>query len=527
MSNISLSRPHWLLQLLQGPAALATDVECIETHISWVLLAGEHAFKFKKPLKLDFLDFSTLEQRRLTCLEELRINRRTAPQLYQTVVAVVGPAEAPRLVALADVSAPELAQVIDYGVQMQRFGSGQLLAQQLAAGTLDSAHLTTLAARVAQLHAAADVAPSHTDWGSAVLVQIQAQMNLETLAALPLQSTERRTLEALSHWTQQEGDRLDSLITQRKITHHVRECHGDLHLGNLVLLADGPQLFDAIEFSDSLRWIDVIADVAFLCMDLQAQGRPDLAWHFLNNWLEHSGDYEGLALLPWYLVYRALVRAMVAGLRWQQAPDDTAREASLQELRRYLTLAEQLSRPRPRWLWLAHGVSGSGKSRHSAQLMAQRSMVRLRADVERKRLFGLAATEISAKALPDVPGGIYTTEATQRTYDRLATQAAQVLEAGFAVLVDATFLTRPQRAKFVALAAQQQVPCQILAFDAPVEVLRERVLRRAQKENQVSEATLEVLEAQLAHREPLDAAEQALAVPINTTQPIDWPTLLP
>ncbi|MBY0454082.1 MAG: AAA family ATPase [Burkholderiaceae bacterium] len=524
MPDASQSRPLWLEQFLQGPAALAADVQCIETHISWVLLAGEHAFKFKKPLKLDFLDFSTLEQRRLTCLEELRINRRTAAQLYQTVVAVVGPAQAPRLVALADVSAQELAQVIDYGVQMQRFGPGQLLAQQLAAGSLDSTHMATLAARVAQLHAQAAPAPANTDWGSPALVQIQAQMNLETLALLPLQEAEQRALHALSDWTEQEGQRLMALMAQRKASGHVRECHGDLHLGNLVLLADGPQLFDAIEFSESLRWIDTMADVAFLCMDLQAQERPDLAWHFLNGWLEHSGDYEGLELLPWYLVYRALVRAMVAGLRWQQAPDGaTAGNAALQELRRYLALAEQLSQPRPRQLWLAHGVSGSGKSRHSAQLVAQHAMVRLRADVERKRLFGLAATDTSTGV---VPGGIYTTEATQRTYERLATLAAQVLSAGFGVLVDATFLAHSQRAAFIALAAQRQVPCRILAFDAPVEVLRERVLRRAEKENQVSEATLEVLEAQLAHREPLDAAEQALAVQINTDQPLDWQALL-
>ena len=313
-------------------------------------------------------------------------------------------------------------------------------------------------------------------------------------------------------------------MAQRQACGCVRECHGDLHLNNLVLLDGQPQLFDAIEFSEALRWIDTVADIAFLAMDLQAQGRPDLAWHFLNGWLEQSGDVAGLALLPWYVVYRALVRAMVAGLRLAQASDEATRADSLAELQRYLALAQQLRQPRARWLWLAHGVSGSGKSRHSARLAAERGVVRLRADVERKRLFGLAPAAASAGV---VPGGIYTPDATQRTYDHLAALAAQVLDAGFPVLVDATFLARAHRAQFVALAAQQQVPCRILSFDAPVAVLRERVERRLRKGGNASEATLAVLEAQLQRREPLDAAEQALALTVDTSQAVDWAALLP
>lgn len=534
MSDEPFSRPPWLAPLLQGPSALAPDVTCLETHISWVLLAGSRAYKFKKPLSLGFLDFSTLAQRKAACVEELRINRRTAPELYQAVVALLGPADAPRLVSLANVQAGDA--VLDYGVQMQRFGDGQLLAQQLAAGTLQAHHLGTLAERVAQLHASAALAPTDSAWGSAALVRQQAQDNVTALAALPLPDADRRTLQALADWTQREGERLHPLMDARKAAGQVRECHGDLHLGNLVLLADGPQLFDAIEFSEALRFIDPVADVAFLCMDLQAQGRPDLGWHFLNGWLEYSGDYAGLALWSWYLVYRALVRAMVAGLRWAQAHPQGKLEptegdkgegaASLRELQRYLALAEQLRQPRARWLWLAQGVSGAGKSSLSAPLVAARAVVRLRADVERKRLFGLAPQEASASA-PVLAGGIYSLDASARTYARLLALARQVLEAGLPVLVDATFLARAQRAPFLALAQALQLPCRILAFDAPVPVLQERVLRRLQRGGDASEATLEVLQAQLARREPLGAEEQALAVPVNSTQPVDWSVLLP
>ena len=530
MTNTSESangRPLWLQSLLHGPAALAADARCVETHISWVVLAGERAYKFKKPLSLGFLDFGTLAQRREACEQELRINRRTAPQLYEVVVALMGPEHAPRMVALADVQPHDV--VLEYGVQMQRFADGQLLAEQLAAGALAPSHLSTLAERVAHLHASAAQPAPGTDWGSAALVRQQAQANLDALSALPLPEAERRTLQALHDWTQREGERLQPLLTARQAAGQVRECHGDLHLGNLVQLSDGPQLFDAIEFSEALRFIDPIADVAFLCMDLQARGRPDLGWHFLNGWLEHSGDYAGLALLQWYLVYRALVRAMVAGLRWgqsgQSGQDASAEaEAAWQEVQRYLTLADLLRQPRPRGLWLAQGVSGSGKTYATTPLVAARAMVRLRADVERKRLFGLAPTANSAAQLSE---SIYTPEATERTYAQLLALARTVLQAGYAVLVDATFLLQSQRAPFRALAANLQLPLVILAFDAPLAVLQQRVQQRLAQGGDASEATLEVLAAQLARREPLDAQELALAVRIDTTAPIDWAASAP
>ena len=352
----------------------------------------------------------------------------------------------------------------------------------------------------------------------------QAHANFESLASVPLPDTDRAHLADLRYWTQHEGQRLAPLMAQRQGSGFVRECHGDLHLGNLVLISGQPQLFDAIEFSQALRWIDTVADTAFLFMDLHAQGRPDLAWQFLNGWLEHTGDYAALALLPWYAVYRALVRAMVAGLRLAQAGGEATRTDSLKQVQRYLALAQQLHQPRARWLLLAHGVSGSGKSYHSARLAAERGVVRLRADVERKRLFGLAPTAASAGV---VPGGIYTPDVTQCTYDHLSVLAAQVLSAGYPVLVDATFLSRVYRAQFVALAVQQHVPCRILSFDAPLDVLRERVECRLRKGGNASEATLVVLEEQLKCREPLDAAEQELAIRVDTSHPVDWVALLP
>ena len=223
MPDTASNPPAWLAALLHGPAALDAAAQCIETHISWVVLAAGRAYKFKKPLNLGFLDFSTLAQRRAACLEELRINRRTAPGMYEAVVAVLGPAQAPRLVPLAQLEqSPQGAEVLDYGVQMQRFADDQLLARQLAAGTLTSAHLDALAQQVAQFHTAAAVAPAGSAWGSAALVRQQAQANFDTLATVPLPEADRATLADLQRWTQQEGQRLAPLMAQRQASGCVR-----------------------------------------------------------------------------------------------------------------------------------------------------------------------------------------------------------------------------------------------------------------------------------------------------------------
>ena len=333
-------------------------VEWIETHISWLLLAGDYAYKFKKPLKLDFLDFSTLALRRAACEEELRINDRTAPDLYLGVVALVGsPAADMRLLPLDE--APSNAEP---AVRMRRFDQAALLSQALERQALTPAHIDALARHVAHFHGDAAVALSSQGWGTAQAVRAPVQ---DCLAALQRIAADAPDLAPLlgpvAKWCEQQGAALAPVFAQRLDAGRVRECHGDLHLANLVLIDGAPQLFDAIEFNPALRWIDCMADIAFLAMDLEARGCADLAWRFLNAWLECTGDYAGLPVLDYYRVYRALVRARVAGLRLAQTTGD-ARAGCLQEQRRYLELALRFTRPRPVVLWLAHGFSGSGKS---------------------------------------------------------------------------------------------------------------------------------------------------------------------
>jgi uncharacterized protein len=296
----------------------------------------------------------------------------------------------------------------------------------------------------------------------------------------------------------------------------VRECHGDLHLGNMILQDDTVVIFDCIEFNDTFRWIDVASDVAFCTMDLEDRGRRDLAHRFLNAYLEATGDYGLLVPLPFYLTYRALVRAKVAGIRLGQRDISTEEAAPVrQEFESYLDLAQRYTRPaRPR-LWITHGLSGSGKTYYTQRLLEATGAIRLRSDVERKRLFGLAPLEHSTGRRLD----LYAADVTQRTYAQLAQQATRVIQAGFAAIVDATFLQWAQRDGFRRLAEQLGVPLTILDFQAREATLRQRVARRSARADDASEADLAVLSSQLAAQEPLTAAEQAYTLSIDTDAP--------
>ena len=494
-------------------------VECIETHISWVLLAGDFAYKFKKPLRLDVLDFSTVTLRRTACEEELRINRRTAPALYLELVALAPDGLGGlRMQAIAD--APADAEP---AVRMRRFGQDALLIHVLEREELLPEHMDSLARHVGRFHADASVASPEQGFGTPQAVRSAVDTCIASLRPLlhaepPLAAL----LESVAAWCTREGEMLAPVFQRRLEQGRVRECHGDLHLANIALIDDHPQLFDAIEFNPVLRWIDCVADIAFVMMDLEAHGRADLGWRFANLWLEHSGDYAGLSVLRYYLIYRAAVRAWVAGTRMAQTHGDCD---PARDVRSYLELAARLGSAGAQTptLWLAHGFSGAGKSTHALALACARGMVRVRADVERKRLFGLSPEAGSS----GVPGGIYTAEATQRTYDRLIQVAGSSLQAGFSTVVDATFLDPVARSRFIALAHERAVSVRILSFEAPLGVLRERVALRAATGGDASEAGLAVLESQWATAQPLKPEEEEITLHVDTTKPVDWDVVLP
>ena len=485
-----------LIQALLAPPRYAhpvSGVELVQTHISWVLLAGDFAYKIKKPLRLPFLDFSTLARRKAACLDELRLNRRFAPDLYLDLVAISGTPQAPRLQGTG--------KPIEYAVRMRRFDEAGRLDRVCARGELRAEQLSDLADTLAAFHASAAVAAPTSRFGAADAILAAALENFDELQPGASQTGSAQRLAALRAWTEAQHRQLAPLMDARKQAGRVRECHGDLHLGNLVLIDGRVRLFDCIEFNQDLRWIDVVSDIAFTYVDLLAHQRSGLANWFVNEVFSRSGDYEAAALLRYYAVYRALVRAKVAQIRVRQGSGDAS------ETLAYLRLAERLAAPPKPRLVITHGLSGCGKTVASGQQLQderQAGTLRLRSDVERKRLFGLAGSAASGSPLG---GGIYGAEAQQRTYARLHDLAALLLRAGWSVIVDATFLKRADRAAFRALAQDLGVSFSILAPQATAPQLRERIAARQALGRDASEATLAVLERQLQTLEPLGAHE--------------------
>ena len=482
------------------------QVTHLETHISHVFLVGEHAYKIKKPLALGFLDFSTLDKRRYYCEEELRINRRLAPELYLAVVPIGGSEDAPRVEGAGP--------AIEYAVKMRRFSQDGLLQRVLERGKLTPARIDEIARQVAGFHGVAARADAGGRFGSAASVGGPALQNFDQLAPLLGTEADRGTLEVLRRWTLRQNHLLAARFDERQRAGFVRECHGDLHLGNMVLIDGAVRIFDAIEFNPQLRWIDVINEVAFLAMDLAAKSRDGLARRFVNGYLEHTGDYDGVRVLRYYLLYRAIVRAKVAAIRAAQ-PDTAAQErrALEEKCRRHLALAMRFAQDEQTALIIHHGLSGSGKTTCSQIILETIGAIRIRSDLERKRMHGL---EAAARTGAPVGGGIYAAQDTADTYDRLARAAEAALAGGFPVLVDATFLKRAQRDAFRRLAARLDVPFRIAHFDAPPEVLRQRVAAREREAADPSEASLAVLDYQMRTAEPLTLEDEASSLSFDT-----------
>jgi predicted kinase len=368
-------------------------------------------------------------------------------------------------------------------------------------------HLSDLAQGLVAFHEAAAVAPLESRFGTPDVVLAPMIENLNISSDLLPGADCQGRLDALREWTQAQCERLTPLLQNRKTSGHVRECHGDLHLGNLVLIQDRVRMFDCIEFNPDYRWIDVASDIAFTHMDLVQHHQPGLANWFVNQALSASGDYEAALLLRFYGVYRALVRCKVAAIRAGQGAEANDEAAS------YIALAERLAVPKAPRLVITHGLAGCGKTTASNQLLLEDSdanTLRLRSDVERKRLYGLSALQRSASPLD---GGIYVADAHERTYGRLHDLAQMLLLAGWSVVVDAAFLRRAERARFAALAQRCGATFALCAPQVTLEQLRERVTARQVAGRDASEATLAVLEKQLDWIEPLDAQENLLRLP--------------
>lgn len=450
------------------------NIRLIETHISSVFLTGKYAYKVKKAVNFGFVDFSDLSRRRFYCEEELRLNRRLAPDLYRQLIPIY------QHQGHYTLQANEATAPVEYAVKMRQFDPQNQLDCLLARQQLSMDHMQALAEQIADFHQIAAIADETLPWGEQTDVTQPCFANFPIIEeALQDDNDAMSRLMELSTWTSQQQAQLTETFKHRKQQQKIRECHGDMHLGNIAMVDGKITLFDCIEFNETFRWVDVISDLAFLLMDLQYNGRADFAHRLLNAYLSLTGDYQGLSVLRFYWVYRALVRAKIASLQHNTAT-----------CLAYVQLASRYTQAATPVLAITHGLSGSGKSWGSRQICDEKGWIHLRSDVERKRLAGVSLTDRQAESLLYQPG------MSQKTYDQLYQSATTAIQAGYSVIVDATFLKQADRQRFHRLAQQLGCPFQILHFTASLERLEQNIRQRQQRNDDPSDATVEVMHQQ-------------------------------
>ena len=498
---MGVSLPDVIQQMLQPefyPHPVTEPVQLIQTHISFVLLTGDYAYKIKKPVNFGFLDYSTLEKRQHFCTQELLMNRRTAPEIYLEVVPIIQKGD--RFQLSSNSNSLTSAEIpVEYALKMREFPQESLFLSLLENGQLTEQLIEDLGRKVAQFHTTAVSNNYIRKFGEVSQIRTAIENNYlisEKYIGGPQTETQyRETKNYTSLFFEENKQLFDSRIARHKI----RECHGDLHLRNIALWQDKILFFDCIEFNEPFRFVDVMYDVAFTVMDLDSRGRRDLSNAFVNTYIEQTGDWEGLQLLPLYLSRQAYVRAKVTSLMLDDAtvsPDEKA--AISQTAADYYKLAWEYTKPRQGKLILMSGLSGSGKSTLARYLARRTGAIHIRSDAVRKHLGGIP---LNSRGDSD----LYSDEMTAKTYSRLLELGIMLAQGGQDVILDAKFDRQHFRTTAINTAQSRNLPLQIVYCTAPIEVLRARLqLRRGD----IADATAELLSAQQAAFEPFTESEQ-------------------
>lgn len=482
-------------------------VELIETHISWVLLAGDFAYKVKRPVCFSFVDLRSAARRKYLCEEEVRLNSRFAPELYLQTCAIT--------LECGEARMEGPGNAIEHAVKMRRFARGETLDCLLERHAIQPEGLDAFGRALALMHAGlptdARLIGHSATRGDIILSNLR-----ECVSAAEIFG-DSALVEGLTEPIKARLRAAESWIAARLRGGKVRECHGDLHSENVIRWADRLVAFDCLEFDSALRHIDVADEIAFLLSDLEARGYPEYAQAFLGGYLSQSGDYEACRHLPIYKVHRALVRAKVIALRAAQAPaaPESVRAALRQRYQARIDCARECLSHHSPVLVLMSGLSGSGKTWLARQLAPPLGAVHLRSDVERKRLADLPELASSGSSLGH---GIYSDDSGERVYKALASAAGSALQGGYPTIVDATFGKREHRRDFQTLASKQGVPICIVRCQAPLETLQARLAERARVGKDASEAGLSVLDWQLKRHESIGEDESMTVLDVSSAE---------
>jgi len=489
------------------PHAVNSPIEMLQTHISYIFLTGDYAYKLKKPLDLGFLDFSSLEKRQYYCQQELQLNQPIAPDIYLNVFPITQQHDSLELNGEGE--------PIEYVLQMCQFPQSALFSEMEKAGQLTESLLAQLGKQVARFHQQAKTNDDIRQFGDPETIKDAIDNNYRhTEKYIGIAQSQQQFTDTKA-FTDQFFQTYNSLLNYRKDNNFIRECHGDLHLKNICWWQDKIQLFDRIEFNEPFRFVDVLCDVAFTVMDLQFRGCSDLATVFLNNYLDYTGDWEGVPVLPLYLTRQAYVRAKVNSLLLDDSnvSEDEKAQAK-QQASQYYRLAWQYTQPQQGRFWMMSGLSGSGKTTVARELAKQFNAIHLRSDAVRKHLAGL---DVEQEGSPE----IYRPEMSKQTYDKLLELGTSLASQGWPVILDAKYDRQQFRQAVIEAANEYHFPLQMIHCDAPIEVLRDRVTAR---QTDISDATASLLEQQQANAEPFTETEQSYVLTIDTSQ--DWQNYL-
>ncbi len=502
MTNSAL--PPLIQQMLNPefyPHPAQDPVDLIQTHISYVLLTGDYAYKIKKPLNFGFLDYSTLGRRHHFCQEELRLNQRGAANIYIEALPITQTGDRYQLGGEG--------QTIEYAVKMRQFPQDALLSRMFEQGHLTESLLKRLAQTIAEFHQKSETNDYIKTYGTVAQIRAAFDENYEqTQAYIGGPQTQAQFDETQAYTDRFFAERQD-LFASRVHHNRVLECHGDLHLGNICLWHDQLYLFDCIEFNEPFRFVDVMFDIAYIVMDLDVAQRHDLSTVFLNAYVEYTGDWEGLQVLPIYVNRQTYVRAKVTSfLLGDPAVSQSAKDHATKTAALYYHLAWNYTQPRSGQLILMSGLSGSGKSTVAAQLAKQIGAIHIRSDAVRKHLGGVPLQQRG-------DADLYTTDMTQKTYARLQELGLSLAGDGYPVILDAKYDREPIRRGVLAQAQAQEIPVMVLHCTAPMTVLRDRLQHRTQD---IADATVDVLAQQ--HLDPFSDDETPFVKIIDTTKDI-------
>jgi uncharacterized protein len=492
------------------PHAVQTPIQLLQTHISYVLLTGEFVYKVKKPVNFGFLDFSTLAKRKQFCHEELRLNQRGAAELYLEVVPVTLDNE---VWVLNGAGEP-----VEFLVKMRQFPQEALLSAMDDCGALTEQHVIDLAKTLDEFHRTAPTNDYILSFGEVVKVQQALDENYaQTVKYIGVAQTQLQFNETKAYTDKLFAEQ-EALFKDRIQKKMIRECHGDLHLRNICYWHNKILLFDCIEFNEAFRFVDVMYDVAFCVMDLDARDRFIFSNLFLNTYLEETGDWEGLQVLPLYLSRQAYVRAKVTSfLLDDPGIPESGKQESQDTASRYYRLAWQYTQPKWGKLLIMSGLSGSGKSTTARQIARATGAIHIRSDAVRKHLAGLSIHQ-RGDAGGEYGSGVYTPEMTQKTYDRLLELGVLLTTQGFTIILDAKYDRQTLRQAVIEAAKHANLPLQIVQCKAPESVLRDRLHQRT---GDIADATANLLDAQIKANEPLTESEQTIAIVLQTDQPLE------